>query len=94
MTEDRIKEILEKALYAEVKNRGRNSKLKERLRANKDGIDKAMEHGYTPTAIAKMLKEDGLKESVETIRKYIYDITGLVVKKRKKKKTTNQANAS
>jgi hypothetical protein len=70
----KVEDALHEALKTGPPNT-RSSALKAALDQNQDLIRKAIAQGYSPTGLAKKLKDAGISASVETLRQYVKHVT-------------------
>jgi hypothetical protein len=71
---DKVREALQKALTSQPTGRVRQSDVRSALEEHRGLVEKALKKGHSRTALAKLLRANGVGASIETIRAYIGDV--------------------
>lgn len=91
-----MREQVERAIAALIEKGspkdGKRTELRAVLEQQRDAIAKAVVLGWTPTAIARAIRESGVQVGFATIREYVAEIGGVVNKSAKRKTKRSRRN--
>jgi hypothetical protein len=74
MIEDNVEQALTALLAQESPKNGKRSELRAAIEKHKSTIQQALSRKFTPTAIARAIRESGVPVGIGTIREYVAEV--------------------